>query len=56
MKKWYVVVEQNGGEYYGHYEVVANDVRLVNERSICADGAIVHFDEKIDSCEEAAAE
>jgi hypothetical protein len=54
MKKWYVVVEQNGGEYYGDFEVEANDVRQVNEHSICADGVIFRFDEKIDSFEEAA--
>jgi hypothetical protein len=49
MKKWMVVISQNGWEYEGYAIIKAENVERVEEsdKAIKADGVYIEFDEAI---------
>lgn len=46
MKKWKIIISQNGWEYEGYAIITANVVEGTND-TIVADGVYIKFDEQI---------
>lgn len=51
MKKWRIVISQNGWEYEGYAIIKAKEVTKNSEKSIIADGVEIEFDEEIEEPE-----
>ena len=45
--KWYLELEQNGGEYTGCMYITAEKVKQITDKIFLADGVVIELDEMI---------